>query len=277
MKTLRLFILALFLIFAPVLSLHAEVLVLVHGWAATAETWIRSGVVPVLVNHGWQDAGVVKSSAVGVQFYQVAHPYSSSHHLYRVELPGAAPLLLQASHLTSQLSFIQRMHPDEDMIIAGHSAGGVVARLVAIRPDFVKIKSLITIASPHLGTPRALDGLDIVDSKPFFCPGPGIDFLKTMIGGSDYQYLKDSRRAMIDLAPVASGSLLDWLNRQVHPNIQYHALIRTGYDDLVPTASQDLNRIPVLRGRVHVYTTPATHELNPADGKLIADIISNNR
>ena len=277
MKALRLFILVLSVVCTPVTTLRADVLVLVHGWASTADTWIRSGVVPVLVSHGWQDAGVVTSSALGVQYFQVAHPYRSKHHLFRVELPEAAPLLLQASHLTSQLAFIQRMHPDEDMIIAGHSAGGVVARLVAIRPDFVKIKSLITIASPHLGTPRALDGLDIVDSKPFFCPGPGIDFLKTMLGGSDYRYLKDSRSAMIDLVPVAAGTLLDWINRQAHPKIQYHAVIRTGYDDMVPTASQDLNRVPTLRGRVHVYPTPASHELNPADGKLVADIISNNR
>lgn len=268
---LGIFILVLSL---PCNTVRADMLVLVHGWAANADTWVHSGVLPVLESQGWRNAGVVFSTQAGVQYFPAGYPAQSGNRVYRVQLPDAAPLLLQASHLTSQLAFIQRQHPDEAMIVAGHSAGGVVARLVAIRPDYVRIKSLITIAAPNLGTPRALDGLDIVESKPFFCPGPGMDFLKTMLGGSSYQYLKDSRGMMSDLAPAAPGSLLSWLNRQPHPDIEYHAVIRGGVDDLVPAISQDLNQVPAVRGRAHRYLTPAAHGLNPADGKLLADILA---
>jgi len=269
--SLRLFVLVLCLSYNAV---RADVLVLVHGWAANADTWVHSGVLPVLESQGWRNAGVVYSTPAGVQHFPVRYTNQSRNRVYRAQLPDTAPLLLQASHLTSQLAFIQQIHPNEAMIVAGHSAGGVVARLVAIRPDYVRIKSLITIASPNLGTPRALDGMDVVDSKPFFCPGPGMDLLKTMMGGNSYQYLKDSRGIMSDLAPIAPGSLLNWLNQQPHPDIEYHTVIRSGVDNLVPAISQDLNQVPAVRGRAHRYLTPAAHDLNPADGILLVEILA---
>jgi len=264
-------------------SVRADVLVLVHGWAANADTWLHSGVASELISRGWQDAGVVTTTPAGVRHFPTINSGSQSGRksgvttnvFYRVQLPAAAPLLLQASHLTSELVFIQGLHSSEKIIVAGHSAGGVVARLVVIRPEYVRIKSLITIASPHLGTPRAFDGLNVVDSKPFFCPGPGIDFLKNVFGGGQYQYLKDSRSAMIDMAPVGKGSLLDWLNQQPHPDIQYHSIIHTGHDEMVPAQSQDMNQVQTLRGRVKVYSTVAMHRLYPVDGKLLADIVEN--
>lgn len=138
----------------------------------------------------------------------------------------------------------------------------------------MRIKSLITIASPQLETPRVFEGLDVVDSQPFFCPGPGIDFLKTVFGGNQYQYLKDSRGAMLDLAPVGRGGLLDWLNQQPHPGIEYHSVVRKGGDNVVPEWSQDLNQIPALRGRAKVHLTQAAHGLNQLDGELLIKILS---
>ena len=38
---------------------RADVLVLVHGWSANADTWLRSGVLANLAARGWVDAGVV--------------------------------------------------------------------------------------------------------------------------------------------------------------------------------------------------------------------------
>jgi len=251
---------------------RADVMVLVHGWAADVDTWVRSGVAFVLVRDGWHDAGVVTTTPGGVRHFPGYPTAESKKHFYRAQLPATAPLLLQASHLTAELVFIQNRHPKEDIIVVGHSAGGVIARLAVIRPEYVRIKSLVTIASPHLGTPAAFEGLHVVESKPFFCPGPGIDFLKTMFGGRQYQYLKDSHGAMLDLTPVGGGNLIEWLNKQPHPNIQYHSIIRSGGDGVVPVTSQDLNQVPVLRGRAKAYATPAIHGLNPADGELLLEI-----
>ncbi len=267
------FVLLLFIFNFFSAGARADVMVLVHGWASDVDTWIHSGVAFVLLNNGWQDAGVVTTTPGGVNYFPAYPSADSKKKFYRVQLPSTAPLLLQASHLTAELVFIQNRHPKEDLIVVGHSAGGVIARLVVIRPEYVRIKSLVTIASPHLGTPAAFEGLNVVESKPFFCPGPGVDFLKTVFGGSQYQYLKDSHGAMLDLTPVGGGNLIDWLNQQPHPDIQYHSIIRTAGDGVVPTTSQDLNQVPVLRGRAKVYPAWSSHGLNPTDGELLLDII----
>lgn len=251
---------------------RADVAVLVHGWNSNAETWMVNGVVPVMRQHGWEDAGVYAAAPSGMQLYPTNT--ASGNKLYRTNLPAEAPLLIQASLLFNAIAQIRQQHLDESLTLVGHSAGGLVARLVTVRGDAPKIDRLVTIATPNLGTPRAIEGLDIVDSKPFFCPGPGIDFLKSMVGGNDYDYLKYSRGALIDMTP---GALTVWLNQQPHPQISYHTIIRTDPngqgDSLVPAFSQDLNQVSALRGRAERHITLAGHSLNPADGNLLAKIL----
>lgn len=256
---------------------RADVMVLVHGWAANVDTWVHSGVAFVLARNGWHDAGVVTTTPGGVRHFPGYPSAESDKRFYRAQLPSTAPLLLQASHLTAELVFIQQRHPKEDLIVVGHSAGGVIARLALIRPEYVRIKSLVTIASPHLGTPLAFEGLHVVEGKPFFCPGPGVDFLKTVFGGRQYQYLQDSHGAMLDLTPAGGGNLIDWLNQQPHPDIQYHAIISADGDGVVSAASQDLNSVPALRGRAKVYPARSRHGLNPTDGELLLEILAANK
>ncbi len=255
----------------------ADVAVLVHGWSAGADTWLYSGVVPVLETRGWSNVGVV-SGPPGAPAYFPQAGRGGSNRLYRSQLPAEAPLLLQAALLHEQLALVRGMHPNETLSLIGHSAGGVVARLALVRADAVPVDRLIVIAAPNLGTVRALQGLDVVDSKPFFCPGPGIDFMKEVFGGDTYDYLEYSRPALVDLVPAMPGTLIDHLNHQLHPPIEYHALVRSGPvfagDELVPGYSQDLNQVPALRGRAQVHPTPASHSLNPADGALLARILT---
>ncbi len=269
---------AALMLLACVLPAQAGVLVLVHGWSADADTWLHSGVVPVLESNGWTNAGVVFVSPRGGINHMPVQGTAAANMIYRVNLPAAAPLQLQAAHLFAGLRYIHQRHPTEEMFLAGHSAGGIVARLVLVRANTLPIKALISIASPNLGTARALQGLDIAESKPFFCPGPGVDFLKTLVGGERYRYLRHSRGVLADLAPAAPGSLIGWLNQQRHPDINYYTVIRQGPvyagDELVPAFSQDLNQVPALRGRAKVYWVASGHALNPVDGQLLADILS---
>ena len=201
----------------------------------------------------------------------------AANRSFTVNLPAEAPLLIQANYLRVALNGIRQHHPDQKLILVGHSAGGVVARLVLLGHNPYRIDELITIASPHLGTVRAAQGLDVVDSKPFFCPGPGIDFLKRLVGGSSYDYLKYSRGVLVDLLPAESGNLLSWMNRQPHPDIVYVSVVRKSPfalgDDMVPAFSQDMNNVPALRGRAHVLFTDAGHGLNPSDGILLAGLL----
>lgn len=251
---------------------RADVVVLVHGWYSNADTWLEHGVVQSLAGQNWQDAGVLVAAPSG-QVVAASWPPAGGQHVFRADLIAEAPLEMQASQLLIMMQALAEHYAGEPVWLVGHSAGGVVARLALVSEGVPQVSGLITLASPNLGTPRAIEGIDLVESRPFFCPGPGIEFIKDLFGGTDYDYLKYSLPAVAGLTPAVPGSLIDWLNRQPHPDIAYHAVIRTR-DDVVPAFSQDLNNVPELQGRSSVYLTPASHYLNPADGYLIASIIN---
>ena len=277
MKILR--VISLFAVLMVSLAAKADVLVLVHGWAADANTWVRSGVQAGLTQKGWREGGVILSTPAGIRT-QLSHPLKAERILIRSWLPAEAPMMIQARFLMAQLQFIKNKYPNQKIIIAAHSAGGVVARIVLVNPEAPKVNMLITIATPNLGTHRAMDALDITDAKPFFCPGPGIDFIKTVVGGSQYQYLKDSRAALVDLMPAGYSRLLTWLNQQPHPDIAYHAIIkqeRGPGDEVVPAFSQDLNRVAVLKGKARVHLVSSPHGLNPGDALLIDNILKQEK
>ena len=271
----RLFVwLGLVALFAQ--PVRADVLVLVHGYMSDSRTWEVHGVLPVLAANGWQPAAVL-SVAPGGQVPNLGI-VQGDRLVYSVNLMASAPLLVQAQQLAAQVAAVRTRHPDERLVLAGHSAGGVVARILVLNGNPYRIDSLISIASPHLGTSRAADGLDLVDFNPFFCPGPGVEFMKEVLVGDEYDYLKYSRATLVDLLPAESGNVLAWLNQQPHADINYYAVVRGapyGGDNVVPAYSQDLNNVPALRGRARLIPTPAGHSLNPADGQLLADLIAN--
>ena len=256
--------------------LKADIMILVHGWNSGPETWISSGVVQQLQNQGWRDAGVVELTPVGI--LHRTDSVDAANKLYRASLPPEAPLSVQAGLLLTELRFIAGQNPGQSLILTGHSAGGLVARLALLAPGAPKIDRLITIATPNFGTSRALQGLEIAHGKPFFCPGPGMDFIKEMVGGDQYRYLQASSDVLVDLAPVKPGTLLDWLNRQPHPSIDYHAVIKLlpgiDGDEMVPAFSQDLARVPALYGRVQRHILNGPHYLTPADGNLLSGIVT---
>ena len=271
----RLFLLlGLIALFAQ--PLRADVLVLVHGYMSDSRTWEVHGVLPVLVANGWQPAGVLTVTPDGR--VPIPGAVQGERRVYSVNLLASAPFLVQARQLAAQVAALRARHPDERLILAGHSAGGVVARMLVLNGNPYQVDTLISIASPHLGTSRAADGLDLVDFNPFFCPGPGLEFMKTALVGDKYDYLKYSRATLVDLLPAESGNVLAWLNQQPHADIDYYSVVhgaQYGGDNLVPAYSQDLNNVPALRGRARLIPTPAGHSLNPADGQLLADLLVN--
>ena len=257
----------------------ADLLVLIHGYASGAQTWEFSGINNELQARGWHRGGVLVPAVQGMQL--IPGPGADAvHKSFAVSLPAEAPLAVQAHYLALALGVLRHHYPEEKLILTGHSAGGVVARFVLLGNNPYQVAQLITIASPHLGTGRAAQGLDVVDAKPFFCPGPGIEFLKHLVGGADYDYLEDSRGVLVDLLPAGSGNVLSWLNQQPHPAIAYYAVVRNtplaAGDNIVPGFSQDLNNVPMLQGKVTVLYTPSGHVLNPQDGVLLAGILDNS-
>ncbi|MET0052124.1 MAG: alpha/beta fold hydrolase [Candidatus Thiodiazotropha sp.] len=248
-------------------SARADVAVLVHGYLGSASSWERSGIAAVLSQQGWQPAGVfTPGGLIPLQGAQ------SDNRFYTVELPSQAPIGVQARILSGMLQTIERRQPDEPLILVGHSAGGVVARMALVEGGAPGTKALITLASPHLGTLRAVEALDETDDPFPIC------LIKDFFAGDLYDVVRDSWGVLLDLTPERPGNLLFWLNRQAHPDVQYISVVRSGPvgmgDELVPAYSQDMNHVAALQGRSETRVTPVSHSLNPMDGSLLAEILN---
>ncbi len=252
-------------------SVHADVMLLIHGYLGDATSWEISGINSELHQQGWARAGMFQGSALGPQLF-VTDSNNAKNQVYVATLPSMAPVIVQADVLKNIMDIITQNHKNEKFILVGHSAGGVVARMALIRHQLQNIKALITIATPHIGTGRADQALDITANH-----GP-FNMVKSFVGGSDYDALKHSRGLMVDLRHPQPGNLLYWLNSQPHPDIQYTSIIRlnnTGQtgDYFVPGFSQDMNNVPALHGRSSTFTTPTSHFLVRQDADTILSII----
>ncbi len=276
MFMIRILLLSLLCVFLPVHKANAEVAVLVHGYLSDAGTWERSGVNALLRQAGWQYVGNLGFSPAGLLEQPVAGEHGDKL-FYTVNLPSLAPAPAQASWLKAAVDLISQKNPDEKITLVGHSAGGVVARLMLVQYGQGKISRLITIAAPHLGTDKAIRALDAVDDSGMF--GMVKEwFVRDEIGDGMYHTLKASRGILFNLVPPAPGTLLFWLNAQPHPDIEYISVIRSGGyviagDLVVPPFSQDMNMVPALRGKSKRWLSYQGHELTPNDGKLLAEIL----
>ncbi|MDM8545813.1 alpha/beta fold hydrolase [Candidatus Venteria ishoeyi] len=251
---------------------RADVLVLVHGYLGSPQSWVDSGVIPVLEQHGWRTNGILTASPNGVTQLPAQLKNKINNQIYPVKLPATAPIALQADLLNKMLQFIQQQHPQEDLSIAAHSAGGVVARMALIQKDSPKIKRLITIAAPHLGTSRAEQALNVSHS-----PFP-LNLLTDLVAAPEMDLLRHSSGLLVDLSRPRPGNLLFWLNQQPHPDMQYYSLVRGDAfalygDDLVQAYSQDMNLVPALQGRSTRIVAPGAHSMNPQDGLLLLQVL----
>lgn len=254
-----------------VLEAQANVLVLAHGYLSDASVWESTGITQQLEQSGWQRAGILITSPAGVRMMP-GPGQSADNKVYLAQLPSTAPLGIQGDHLQAMLLFLANRHPKEKLILVGHSVGGVVARLVLVRSPIPNVAALMTIASPHLGTPLAEEALDATSS---IWP---VEVFKDIFGGGQYQTLKYSRGLYMDIVRPRHGSLLYWLNGQSHPPIKYFSVVRNQPfvlwgDLLVPGTSQDMNHIPAIAGRSKLYTMASGHVLNPGDGMLLTQIL----
>ncbi len=259
-------LLLLVLLFIAVAA-KADIVVQIHGYLGSANSWDNSGINTELSKQGWYKAGNVFMTPHGAMMAQ--YPESSGGKpIYSVELPSRAPIMVQANILEQMIQDLQKRHPEEKITLVGHSAGGIVARLKLVQFGAGNVNRLITIASPHLGTGLAVYALkETSDILP-------IEFIKDIFGGSVYDTAKSSKGLLVDLVPVRPGSFLDWLNHQPHPDIEYISFIRgedhiRSGDQVVPGFSQDMNQVTALRGRSKVYFIPTSHYLSPVDGNYL--------
>ena len=253
------------------LPLRADVLVLVHGYLSGSRYWDETGFSAVLQQHGWQRAGTYVAGPAGVQLLPVPASQSGDR-FYAVDFPSEAPVLIQVELLRQVLAAVNANHAGEPITLVGHSAGGVVARTALVRGGAENVKTLITIASPHLGTALAEDALDVTD-----IPFP-FSMMADFFGGEGYDTLMRSRSLYVDLTRPRPGNLLYWLNGQVHPEVKYISIVHgqtpAGWgDNVVPAYSQDMNNVPALQGRSSLIVIPAAHGLDPVDGSVVISLL----
>ncbi len=257
----------------------ADVLVLIHGYMGSPDSWEKSRVNDLLEHHGWQRGGIIVPDT-REYFPDPIHKLSSDRSdniSYVVDMPWMQPLDEQAIYLDVAMQRVFKMRPNEDITLVGHSAGALAARLWLVQHHNPSVVRLISIAAPNLGTPRAIDALDLTD--PIFGP---IDAVRNMFGGDLYNTVRHSRDLVYDFTPPSRSNpnVLYWLNQQPHPDIEYVSVVREdrrGYDKdwLITANSQDLNNVPALRGKSRSYIVSQNHNLSREDGHLLASILAN--
>lgn len=245
----------------------SETLVLIQGYLGGAENWRDSGITQVLEKSGWKDGGHLSIGPGGVGDRR---PNTRGSQRYiTLDLPTQAPLMVQSKRLDRYLAYLQRRHPGSALILVGHSAGGVLARLYMVQHPKLSVSALITIASPHRGTESAELGL-LAGQSPLSWMGSALGI----------NTLSHSQALYHDLMRENPNNLLGWLNYQRHPAALYFSIVRSednetfGFGNLiVPAWSQDLNQVYALRGRARTITAQGGHGLRIEDGRLLVRIL----
>lgn len=249
------------------LPAQAKQLVLIQGYLADASSWDEAGITRVLRQNNWAFGGLFHPSVNGAALRKTMPGMDADNYYYLVSLPTEAPVHIQARYLKSYLDKLRTEFPDDELILAGHSAGGVVARYLMVTAPQIIVDRLITIASPHLGTSSASIGATVAESP--------LSLLTPMIGAGA---INRSESLYRDLQPEQPNRFLYWLNRQPHPQAEYISIVRdnknlTSGDLIVEENSQHLEHVYNLRYRAQSFVVPANHSLVAADGFLLLDLI----
>jgi pimeloyl-ACP methyl ester carboxylesterase len=252
-------------------SVHADVLLEVHGFEGSVYSWERSGVNSVLQQFGWKRAAVLVAAPQGLMALPMKWQ-EADNKVVNLQLNSEVSLLGQANAFTAALRWVNDRYPAEKIIIVGHSLGGVVARLSLVRDGAPHVKALISIASPHQGTALAYRGLDEIDD-----PFP-INKIKEFFGGETYEILKRSRTMLHEIVPAIPGKLLYWLNTRQHPDIKYYSIVRSTLngilgDPVVPGYSQDMGNIPAIGKKSTRIIEGFQHGLSMLDGYTLVNIL----
>jgi len=249
--------------------LSAKTLVLIHGYMEDGMVWRNQGVTLPILQNNWSDGGSFTMRSDGIQNYSRSKSIPLKRDVfYTVELPWTRSIDQQATILRYYLALIYAKR-QQAITLVGHSNGGLVARYALVSGENLPINALISIATPHLGSPLA-QLANLAHKTP-------VNELSQLAGN---QLLKDSERLFKQLKPEKPSNFLYWLNHQIHPSITYISIIRENtallphkFDYVVPPYSQNMNKIFALRNKSATFSVNKNHSLNSLDGRLINQLI----
>mgnify|MGYP002713238626 CR=1 FL=1 len=244
----------------------ADIAVLIHGYHSSGGSWRSKGIVHLLGSHGWRDAGIY-TPAIHHTGYPGHTLDNSPRQLVTAELPSESPIEIQAELLSQYLTDISTRFPAQPIHLIAHSAGGIVARLSLVKNSGLHIVQLITIATPHLGSPIA-EMAEQASNSP-------IGVIAPLIGADD---INRAETLYKQLSREKENYFLFWLNRQPHPEIAYTSIVRASGslingDRLVPPYSQNMAFVPAIGPRSRLIMTPGNHKLKYQDGLALLPLL----
>lgn len=263
-KVFCIFLLALFL--TPTWS-AAKTVVLVHGLTGSGMDWRTSGFTKPLEFSGWKDGGSYAFNQWGMLTPSGVN--LPGKVFFAVNLPSLSNIQTQEGILKQYLQHLYHQRK-EPITLVGHSAGGIVARLYLLDLAHQPVNGLITIASPHLGTPAA--------NIAYLAGNSPVGMMASMIGEDT---LEDGRGLFLDLREEQPNNFLYWMNHQPHPEIHYASIIRTNdsiskpnkFDFIVPPYSQNMNNVWALKNSSGIALSKENHSLNGKDGQIVVDVL----
>lgn len=244
---------------------QAATLVLIPGFQESGMAWRFQHVTSSLEASGWVDGGHLTLTPQGVVNHRPLAKRPKKV-VYTLELPNQHSITQQAAVLDHYLKVLaaQRKEP---LSLVGHSAGGLVGRYWLVTAHSVPVDTLITIATPHIGTPWA-DFSEVALNTPLAELAAGLGF-----------DLASAQPLSRELREERPGNFLYWLNHQPHPAIRYVAIVRNSQrpdsmDLVVPPQSQTMAKVFALQGQTETVLSEGQHFINANDGYRIATILA---
>lgn len=211
----------------------------------------------IVLAHGILGFNTIPILGAGLYFNGVVDLYESLGH--EVAAPNVSPVGGIDERSAQLASAIADKWPgDDDIVIVAHSLGGLDARRVIARHHAVgkRVKSLITISTPHFGTPVADAVFDLAHPLRQYVPDWIVDALdlnkRVLQDLRTHHGLQDEVGDAVKCTEIAcdctaadSGSLLFDLSREIG------RLPTQGNDGVVTVASASVpGRKPKMTWKV---------------------------
>lgn len=215
-------------------------LLLIHGLFSSSRTW-RVTVKSFVADYDLRFGGEISARADGIDketrpgdFYTFT--FSSNYNLsYRD----------QAEELHAAVQKIKRLNDADKVVLAGHSMGGLAARALIQLKSAKDVYALITMGTPHYGSPLALlrESSEAGALK-------ALKKLQKILGRSDFRvetslgFFRRMLRRLFNLTSEAEREVNDFFSSEA-------------FIELAPgsTALEELNRAPLPTSIRYVFIT----------------------
>lgn len=198
---------------------------------------------PVIVFvHGFAGFGELRFGPARASYFRGVGARLSSMGIRAAfaELPAVGPLAARGAALARFLDELG----DVDVHLVGHSMGGLDARWVAKNASPTNLRTLVTIATPHRGTPLADLGTLLVPRRTSLFLGSlagGVaDLSRTHLGTVDSSPLPGLTCASVIVAPAAGRLGVRPILRPTHRLIE---ALDGENDGIVPVHSQSFGDV----------------------------------